>query len=94
MTTNDRGKIDETQFPADGSLADRLRFLLQDAVLAPSSHNTQPWKFRLDGSRIDLFMDEARWLKVCDYDQRELHISVGCCWENMLVAAYHFGLRH
>jgi len=37
-------------------------------------------------------MDDKRWLKVCDDDQRELHISVGCCLENLLVAAGYFGL--
>ena len=63
-------------------------------MLAPSSHNTQPWKFRIESNRIDLFMDEERWLKVCDGDQRELHISLGCCLENLLVAADHFGLGH
>ena len=94
MTNNDPWQVDETLFPASGSIPDRLRFLLQYAVLAPSSHNTQPWKFRIDGNRIDLFMDETRWLKVCDDDQRELHISVGCCLENLLVAADHYGLRY
>lgn len=94
MTNTDPWKIDEALFPANGSISDRLRFMLQYAVLAPSSHNTQPWKFRIDGNRIDLFMDETRWLKVCDDDQRELHISVGCCLENLLVAADHYGLRH
>jgi hypothetical protein len=38
-----------------------------------------------------LFADKSRWLKVADADQRELHISVGCALENMLVAAWHFG---
>jgi hypothetical protein len=94
MKSKDPWKVDETHFPANGSLPDRLRFLLQYAVLAPSSHNTQPWKFRIDGNRIDIFIDEERWLKVCDDDQRELHISVGCCLENLLVAADHFGLQH
>jgi nitroreductase len=94
MKNTDPWKADETLFPASGSITDRLRFLLPYAVLAPSSHNTQPWKFHVEGNRIDIFMDEARWLKVCDDDQRELHISVGCCLENLLVAADHFGLRH
>ncbi|XZE18621.1 Acg family FMN-binding oxidoreductase [Pirellulaceae bacterium SH449] len=94
MTNTDPWKLDEHLFPVNGSISDRLRFLLQYAVLAPSSHNTQPWKFRIDGNRIDLFLDETRWLRVCDKDQRELHISVGCCVENLLVAADHFGLRH
>lgn len=94
MTTNDPWKVDPILFPASRLIPDRLRFLLQFAVLAPSSHNTQPWKFRIDDNRIDLFMDETRWLKVCDDDQRELHISVGCCLENLLVAADHFGVRY
>ncbi|MFN9911868.1 MAG: nitroreductase family protein, partial [Pirellulaceae bacterium] len=60
MINTDRWKIDGTHYPVSGSMPDRLRFLLQYAVLAPSSHNTQPWKFRIESNRIDLFMDETR----------------------------------
>jgi nitroreductase len=35
----------------------RLRFLMGYAILAPSSHNTQPWLFRLHGTRLDLLAD-------------------------------------
>jgi hypothetical protein len=31
---------------------------------------------------------------VADVDQRELHISIGCALENLLVAAEHFGLGY
>jgi hypothetical protein len=71
-----------------------MRFLLRHAVLAPSSHNTEPWQFRVRENRIDVLLDFSRWLKVADDDQRELHISVGCALENLLVAAEHFGLGH
>ncbi len=64
MNSTDPSKVDEAHFPTDGLLADRLRFLLRYAVLAPSSHNTQPWKFRVSGDRIDVFVDLERWLKV------------------------------
>jgi nitroreductase len=37
----------ETKFPEQSSPAEKLKFLLQYAVLAPSSHNTQPWLFRI-----------------------------------------------
>jgi len=94
MTFTDPWKVDEAHFPTDGLLADRLRFLLRYAVLAPSSHNTQPWKFRISGDRIDVFVDEERWLRVADDDQRELHISVGCALENLLIAAENFGIVH
>ena len=87
-------QVEASDYPQDGALADRLRFLLRYAALAPSSHNTEPWRFAVTPERIDLFMDEARWLKVADDDQRELHISVGCALENLLVAAEHFGLGH
>ena len=92
MATIDAWKTEEGQYPTTGPLTDRLRFLVRYAVLAPSSHNTQPWKFRIADDRIDVFMDQSRWLKVADDDQRELHISIGCALENLLVAAEHFRL--
>ncbi len=82
MATIDAWKTEEDQFPTTGPLTDRLRFLVRYAVLAPSSHNTQPWKFRIADDRIDVFMDQSRWLKVADDDQRELHISIACALEN------------
>ena len=33
-------------------------------------------------------------MKVADSDQREMHISVGCAMENLLVAAEHSGYGH
>ena len=37
--------VDDADFPAAGNTADLLRFALRYAVLAPSSHNSQPWLF-------------------------------------------------
>jgi nitroreductase len=76
----------------DASPADRFRALLRYAVLAPSSHNSQPWRFEIAGDRLLVFVDASRWLRVADADQRELYLSVGCALENLLVAAEHFGL--
>jgi hypothetical protein len=86
--------INASDYPQQASWSDRCRFLARYAVLAPSSHNTQPWKFRISENTMDVFMDESRWLKVADDDQRELHISIGCAIENLLIAAEHFGLAH
>lgn len=87
-------KIEATHYPVGDSLIARMRFLLRYAILAPSSHNTEPWQFRVQDDRIDVLLDLSRWLKVADDDQRELHISVGCALENLLVSAEHFGLGH
>ena len=44
----------ERLFPSWGGPAERLRFLLQWAVLAPSRHNTQPWLFEIEGDELRL----------------------------------------
>ena len=87
-------QINEQDFPRDGDSAEKLQFLLRYAILAPSSHNTQPWKFSVGKDEIQVFIDRTRWLKVADPDQRDLHISVGCALENLLIAAEHFGYGH
>lgn len=73
---------------------DRLREIVRLATLAPSSHNTQPWRFHAEGDRVEVFADFGRWLRVADDDRRELYLSVGCALENLLVAAEHFGCAH
>jgi hypothetical protein len=84
-------KINETDFPKDGSIREKLMFLLRYAVLAPSSHNTQPWKFSIKENEIMVFVNPSRWLRIADPDKRELYISVGCAMENLLIASKYFG---
>lgn len=63
--------------------------LIGAAILAPSSHNTQPWVFRVRGSGIDVLADRTRALPVNDPDDRELTISCACALFNLRVAAAH-----
>lgn len=72
----------------------RLRHLLRYAILAPSTFNTQPWKFGVGVNEIRVYADHARRLKVVDADERELYVSVGCALENLLIAAEHYGYAH
>ena len=67
--------------------------LVGNAVLAPSSHNTQPWLFRVSDSTIDLIADRTRALPVNDPDDRELAISCGCALMNLRIAAASEGLE-
>ena len=87
-------EITEHDFPSDGTPKERLTHLVRYAILAPSSHNTQPWLFAIDEDEIRITGDKSRWLRVADADQRELHVSLGCALENLLVAADHFGYGH
>jgi hypothetical protein len=68
-----------------------VKSLLRYAVLAPSSHNTQPWRFKVTGNRIALYADRTRALPVNDPYDRELTISCGCALINLRVAAAHEG---
>ncbi|EJO55372.1 nitroreductase family protein [Burkholderia multivorans CF2] len=64
------------------------------AVLAPSSHNSQPWRFLVDGNTISLCADRVRALPVVDPFDRELIISCGAALLNLRVALDHAGLAH
>ncbi len=57
------------------------------ARLAPSTHNTQPWKFVISGREIDVLADKGRWMRIADSLRRELHISMGCTIESLRIAA-------
>lgn len=87
-------QVIEQNFPRERDIAQRLSFLLRYAILAPSNHNTQPWRFAINEDEVRVYANFDRWLKVADRDQRELHISIGCALENLLIAAEHFGLAH
>lgn len=87
----DPWEVEEEAFPESGSAVEQARHLVRFAVLAPSSHNAQPWAFRVRPGQIDVHVDESRRLRVADADGRELYLSAGCALENLLVAAEHFG---
>jgi len=50
---------------------------VEQATLAPSLHNSQPWRFRVDGDAVEVYADRSRRLDVLDPSGRELMISVG-----------------
>jgi hypothetical protein len=87
-------RVDESELAANATPADMLRFALRYAVLAPSSHNTQPWRFIVDGETVTLNADRLRALPVADPYDRELIISCGAALFNLRVALSHFGLAY
>lgn len=73
--------------------AEKLGYCVRYAILAPSSHNTQPWRFVIDRNEIALFADRNRSLPVVDPDDRELIISCGAALANLCIAIRHFGYK-
>lgn len=84
-------EVDDRAFPWYGTLREQFTFLLRYAILAPSSHNTQPWKFGLSDDGIAVYADYSRRLPVADPGNRELIMGVGAAIMNLRVAAEHFG---
>ena len=82
--------VSDAPFPAGGNIRDKLRFALEYAVLAPSSHNSQPWHFVLQDDSVMVCADRTRALPVVDPCDRELVISCGAALFNLRVALYHF----
>lgn len=64
-----------------------IKELIRYAIKAPSGHNTQPWKFKLDNHTIRIYPDYKRALPIVDRDNHALWISLGCALENLVIAA-------
>lgn len=64
-----------------------LAFLVQHAVLAANSHNTQPWRFSRDVDTVRVLPDLSRRTPVVDGDDHHLFASLGCAAENLALAA-------
>lgn len=62
------------------------------ATLASNSHNTQPWKFKLEDRRITIIPDYARRCPAVDPYDHHLFASLGCAAENLVHAAAAIGL--
>jgi nitroreductase len=91
VTVEDPWKTSEEDFPRSGQAEERLHFLLNYAVLAPSGHNTQPWLFKVSHGVVELHADRTRCLPVVDPEDRALVISCGAALFFLRVAIRHFG---
>ena len=63
------------------------RELVRYATLAASSHNTQPWRFRIAADAVTIYPDYARRCPAVDPDDSHLFKSLGCAAENLAHAA-------
>jgi nitroreductase len=70
---------------------DQVKSVIGAAVLAPSTHNTQPWRFRCAPAGLELHADPDRALPVADADRRELLLSCGAALFNLRTAIHALG---
>lgn len=68
-----------------------LRDAIAYAVLAPSTHNTQPWRFQVLDEALLLFADRSRAMPVADPSGRELIMSCGAALFNLRTVLQSWG---
>lgn len=64
---------------------------LRSAGLAPSAHNTQPWRFRVTDGAFEVWADPSRRLPVADPGDRQLRIACAAALFNLRVAVQQAG---
>ncbi len=73
------------------TLQEKLFFFIRFGVLAPSSHNSQPWRFTVRQKNIEIEIEPSRTIPVGDPENRFSRISIGCAITNISLAAEHCG---
>ena len=73
--------------------ASLMRELVRYATLAPSSHNTQCWRFQIHEKWISITPDLSRRCPAVDPDDHHVFVSLGCATENLAQAALANGLQ-
>ncbi|GAB2475842.1 nitroreductase family protein [Jatrophihabitans fulvus] len=82
-----------TSSPPDAAArVQALRRAALRATLAPSVHNTQPWRFVLRPDALHVVADRDRQLHVLDASGRQLMISLGAALFNARVSLAHDGM--
>ena len=76
-----------------GLTPEKVEALLVTVGRAPSLHNAQPWRLRLDRDVIELHVDPDRRLPAADPDDRELRIGCGAALFNLRLALHGNGIR-
>ena len=67
--------------------------VLEAASRAPSVHNSQPWRFRVMSTRLEVHADSTRRLPVADPEDKELRLACGAALMNMRIALESWGIR-
>lgn len=71
--------------------ADEMRLAAEFAALAPSVHNTQPWRFVARPGSLEIHLDPERALEYLDPRGRQMYLSCGIAIEFARLAIRSLG---
>lgn len=83
--------IEPEAFSVDWSSERKLEFFARYGILAPSGHNTQPWRIKVQGGRLLLTAHQGRHLPYSGAMAAEPYVSLGAYLETVRLAARGFG---
>ena len=86
-------EISDPELAADSSPRDLFVRAIRYAILAPSSHNSQPWRFCIAGDQMEIYADRTRALAVIDHADRELVISCGAALFTLCLCLRNLGVE-
>lgn len=72
-------------FPGGEAVPERVA--ARAGLLAASPHNTQPWGLAIAPDAVEVRARFDRDLGTMDSLRREMHVGLGCCVENVAIAA-------
>lgn len=72
---------------SDIDLDERINLCLTYGTLAPSTHNSQPWRINKKNNEVIISLDQNRLLPIADPTNRDAFISLGCFVENCFIAS-------
>lgn len=72
----------------------RIHHILEYGVLAPSTHNTQPWKIEVKDDKVKIFADLSKKIPQADPSGRDLYMSLGALVKNIELASQAYGVNY
>ncbi len=80
-------------FPKEGALAAQIEALLEGATRAPSTHNSQPWRFTFMADGVEVLRDTTVELPNSDKETQYAHISIGFLLQHIETLGRYLGMK-
>lgn len=88
-----RDKILNISISTLGNMEDKVLHIVEYGVMAPSTHNTQPWRFKIKDNLLEIYIDFTKFIPEADPMMRNMYISIGALITNIIMASKSFSVK-